>query len=119
MKFRIALSLVALFFGGTVFLITRSFTLPLVNYVVYHAYLQKAPAEFSSAEIGQVFQQAFQTAQASRTLRQNYLQELFRLSQKLEKVQHLSKEEAKTLLDSIRYPEKIRSFTVPEGREEK
>ncbi len=119
MKIRVLFSLTLLLLGAAIYFVMRSFTLPLVNYVVCQAFQQKAPRTFSAEEIRQFFQTAFEKSQGSRPERQKYLEQLFRLSQKLEKVQSLSREEAQSLLGSFHDPEKAHPPALFEDKDEK
>jgi len=103
MRRRILLLILFGLTSGAVYRVAKSFTLPKVNYVVYHTFHQKAPGGLSPEEAGLLFDRAFQSASRSPESQKAYLQDLFRISQKMEKVQKLSTEEANELLDYIRF----------------
>jgi hypothetical protein len=81
--------------------IVRAYTLDLVNYVVLHACLHKAPAEIEPQRIQAAFAQAMSAAGSNREARRRHLERLFAISQKLEKVQQLSSQEALEVLDVL------------------
>jgi len=102
MNFRMALLLSAVLLCLTGYLVVKNNTLTLVNYVVCHAFLQKAPPELIHEEVRFLFQQAYQTSRHSSATHNLYMQELFGFSQKMEKLQRLPKKDAEELLNRIR-----------------
>lgn len=93
----IALSiLISLFF-------LRNYRLDLIQTVVLNAVIQKAPPAHSSVEIREAFVRARDRAvQAERE--DLYLELLFQISQRLEKVQRLTSSEVEKLLDQLERP---------------
>jgi hypothetical protein len=74
--------------------------LDLIHGVVLNTLIQKGPANYSDRKVRQTFQAARAAAERG-DLKQIYLQELFSLSQRLEKVQGLSRDEMDEILDSL------------------
>lgn len=83
-------------------LVSRTLTPDLVNYVVCNAFLQKAPPGFSDQDTREIFARAYNASRSGDERRRAYLEILFAVSQKLEKVQRLSANEAQDLLERIR-----------------
>jgi len=78
----------------------RFYELDLIHGVVLNVLIQKGPENYSNRKVRQTFQVA--RAGAEREDRkQAYLRELFSLSQRLEKVQELSRDEMDEILDSL------------------
>lgn len=87
--------------------ITKTTTPWLVSYVVCNAMQQKAPPEFPSDKIRRGFFLAYEESRADKERQQRYVETLFSLSQKLEKVQRLSLEETEELLSLfLKLPER-------------
>lgn len=81
-------------------LLLNVYKLELVHTIVLNAVVQKAPEDFSGEEIRRAFSRARQNAQkANREKR--YLEKLLRISQRLEKIQELSADETRKLLDEL------------------
>jgi len=78
-------------------LAVQSHQLDLIQYIVVHALIQKAPGDFSSAEIEEVFEQSLSNARA-QDRETEYLRSLIRLSQRLEKLQDIERSEVEELL---------------------
>lgn len=116
MHLKIALSVTIALFCLVGYFIIKGNTLTLVNYVVCRAFLQKAPSELSHEDIRLLFQRACQTARNSSVTRDLYIQDLFQLSQKLEKRQHISQKDAEELLDRIRSYIPSPEGAIPSGR---
>jgi len=102
----VAMKIAILLALGTVslatLLVARAYTLDLVNYVVCQAYLQKSPPGIAPERIRADFSSAFHGAQENRETRENHLQKLFQISQRLEKLQRLTEKDALELLQSLR-----------------
>jgi hypothetical protein len=81
--------------------VMRAYTLDLVNYVVFHAYLHKVPAEIEPIRVQKAFAQAMSAAGSNSEARRRHLERLFAISQKLEKVQQLSSQEALEMLEVL------------------
>ena len=81
-------------------LILRFYKLSLVQSVVVTALIQKAPANYPYKEIHEAFQKAFLVAERQGQ-EQAYLEQLLQISQRLEKIQQLSQETVKQLLESL------------------
>ena len=80
--------------------LVRSYELDLVHGVVSNTLIQKGPKDYSNRKVRETFRAA--RAAAEREDRsQAYLEELFALSQRLEKIQELSKDEMDEILDSF------------------
>jgi hypothetical protein len=102
----VAIKICILLALGTLFLATlfvaRAYTLDMVNYVVCQAYLQKSPPGIAPEQIREAFSSAFLGSQENRESRGNHLQKLFQISQRLEKLQRLTEEDALDILQSLR-----------------
>jgi hypothetical protein len=98
---RLLVLLIIAVLGASVLLISRAYTPELVNFVVCQAYLQKMPKEYSADTIRKVFNEALRKSKANPLASQQYLEKLFAVSQKLEKIQHLSMNEAAEILEQI------------------
>ena len=81
-------------------LVLRFYKLSLVQSVVVTALIQKAPANYPYKEIHEAFQKAFLVAERQGQ-EQAYLEQLLQISQRLEKIQQLSQETVKQLLESL------------------
>lgn len=86
---------------GTLGLLKR-YELDLVEGVVVNTMLQKAPSDYPAERITTVFQRARQLA--SGRGKANYLEHLLRLSQRLEKIQSLSRQELEEILEDLSPP---------------
>ena len=62
--------------------------------------IQKGPGNYSDRKVRETFQSA-RAAAEREDRRQAYLEELFALSQRLEKIQELSRDEMEEILDSL------------------
>lgn len=103
----VILGILLLFFAGSMLLL-RYYEVDLIHTIVLNAVLQKAPEGYPQQEISQVFASARRRAQENDR-EEAYLEELFTLSRRLEKIQLLSREELEELLDQVRdIPERIR-----------
>lgn len=102
MRKRILLVMILVSIAGLFYLMAKSYSLVLVNYVVCQSFLQKAPPGFPLQEIRTTFDLALTKSSGPAKTKERYLQDLFRISQRLEKVQRLSDEEAQELLAAIR-----------------
>ncbi|MEE8348303.1 MAG: hypothetical protein V3R94_01950 [Acidobacteriota bacterium] len=80
--------------------IMRSYELDLVHGVVLNTLIQKGPKDFSRQTVQETFRAA-RAAAEGENLKQAYLDDLFALSQRLEKIQELSREEMDEILDSL------------------
>ena len=78
----------------------RFYELDLIHGVVLNTLIQKGPENYSNRKVRQTFQAA-RAAAKREDRKQAYLQELFSLSQRLEKVQELSRDEMDEILDSL------------------
>jgi len=87
-----------------ILLLARAYTLDLVSFVVCRAYLQKSPPGVEAERVRVVFAQALSRAQGNRLSRNQHLQRLFAISQRLEKLQRLSDKEAMEILESLEKP---------------
>ncbi len=83
----------------------RSYELDLVHGVVLNTLIQKGPANYSNQKVRETFQTAREAAEREDRS-QAYLEELFALSQRLEKIQELSRDEMEEILDSLDPPTK-------------
>ena len=81
-------------------LVIRFYKLNLVQSVVVTALIQKAPTNYPQKEIHEAFQTAFLVAERQGQ-KQAYLEQLLQISQRLEKIQQLSQEAVKQLLESL------------------
>ena len=81
-------------------LVLRFYKLNLVQSVVVTALIQKAPTNYPQKEIHEAFQAAFLVAERQGQ-EQAYLEQLLQISQRLEKIQQLSQETVKQLLESL------------------
>ena len=82
------------------FWLLDSYKIDLVHQVVVNAVIQKAPADYPGDHIARVFQRA--RKEATESLReQEYLEKLLRLSQRLEKVQWLARDQVEEILEEL------------------
>lgn len=81
-------------------LVIQAYSLDLIQYVVVHALIQKAPGPSSSEHIEGVFNDCLANARA-RGREDEYLGDLIRLSQKLEKLQRMRRSEVEEVLASF------------------
>ena len=81
----------------------RSFEVELVHGVVLNTLIQKGPKNYSNRKVRETFRAAREAAEGEDR-KQAYLEELFALSQRLEKIQELSKDEMDDILDSLQQP---------------
>lgn len=84
-------------FAGAMLLL-RYYEVDLVHNVVLNAVIQKAPEGYPRQEILQAFATARRKAEEDNR-EEAYLEELFTLSQRLEKIQLLSRDELEELLN--------------------
>ncbi len=89
-----------LLMGVVSMVIIRSYELDLVHGVVLNTLIQKGPKDFSRQTVQETFRAA-RAAAEGENLKQAYLDDLFALSQRLEKIQELSREEMDEILDSL------------------
>ncbi|MGH9341345.1 MAG: hypothetical protein ACRD1R_17555 [Acidobacteriota bacterium] len=81
-------------------LLLRSYTPQLVHTIVVNAVIQKAPQGYSAEKVREAFTAARE--KAHRKGRQDeYLSQLLRISQRLEKLQYLSREELDELVAEL------------------
>lgn len=100
--------LLAVFLASMLFL--RSYKLYIVQTVVVDAVIQRAPEDYPRHRIEETFQNARLQAGLEKR-EQAYLERLLRLSQRLEKVQHIREQDLNDLLESMSRPP--RSPTEP------
>ena len=86
-------------------LLLRSHRLDLVHTVVVNAVTQKAPKDYPVQRVDRAFLQARRQAK-KHNREKSYLEQLFRISQRLEKIQSLSEEEVRELLEDLLRDEK-------------
>ncbi len=79
----------------------RLYTVEMVHTVVVNALIQKAPPTYPSQAIHDAFGRAFQAAEGADDS-EAYLERLFEISQRLEKMQSLTEQEVSHLLREIR-----------------
>jgi hypothetical protein len=91
--------------GIGMLLISRAYTPELVNFVVCQAFLQKMPEGISADAACLAFDKAFRKSRRDALSRQQYLEKLFAISQKLEKIQRLRLSEAEEILEQIAGPD--------------
>ena len=96
--FFVAILLLSILAGSM--LVLRFYKLSLVQSVVVTALIQKAPTSYPQKEIHEAFQKAFLVAERQGQ-EQAYLEQLLQISQRLEKIQQLSQETVKQLLESL------------------
>jgi len=89
-----------LFLLGASMVMMRSYELDLIHGVVLNTLIQKGPDNYSNRKVRQTFQAARASAEREG-LKEVYLQELFSLSQRLEKVQELNEGEMDEILNSL------------------
>lgn len=95
----IVIALLLVLFAASLLLI-RFYKLELVHIVVLNSVMQKAPSGFPSQAIEQSFTEARERAERQNQ-EEAYLVKLLRISQRLEKIQHLREEELMLLLKEI------------------
>ena len=78
----------------------RPFQMELVHGVVSNTLIQKGPKNYSQRKVRETFR-ATREAAEREDRSQAYLEELFALSQRLEKIQELSKDEIDEILTSL------------------
>ena len=81
-------------------LMMRSYETDLVHGVVLNALIQKGPGNYSQRKVRETFRAARESAEREDR-EQAYLEHLFALAQRLEKIQELSREEMDEILDSL------------------
>ena len=81
-------------------LLMRSYEMDLVHSVVLNALIQKGPGNYSQRKVRETFRTAREAAEGEDRKRA-YLEQLFALSQRLEKIQELSREDMDEILDSL------------------
>jgi len=87
-------------FAGSMLLL-RYYEVAMVHTIVLNAVIQKAPEGYPRQEISQTFAAARQRAEEDNR-EGAYLEELFSFSQRLEKIQLLSRNELEELLGEVR-----------------
>lgn len=93
---RVAILLLPLVFLGALFVL-RSYRLDLVHTVVLEGLLERAPEEYPRRPIVEAFENA--RRQALETDKADvYLEQLFMISRRLEKIQHLDDEQVTQML---------------------
>lgn len=90
------------------FLLFQRYRVDLLQYVVEEAFIQKAPPEVPAPEIRDTFHQARESAGGGEFAEEQYIRELLSISQRLEKVQGLTEEQARAMLSELR-----RTASVP------
>ena len=98
----IALTLISLLLLAG-FSLLRMYRLDLIHTVVRNAVIQKAPSEADPRVIRAAFERAREAAVQSRQ-QEVYLERLFQISQRLEKVQALTAPEVRELLERLHKP---------------
>ena len=97
---RVAILLLPFVFLGALFVL-RSYRLDLVHTVVLEGLLERAPEECPRQPIIDAFENARRRArETDRT--DVYLEQLFRISRRLEKVQHVDDEQVAQMLQILR-----------------
>ena len=96
---RILLVVAGLGMVGAVWLL-NSYKIDLVHRIVVNALIQKAPPDYPGDHIAGVFETARREA-AGSLREQEYLEELLRLSQRLEKVQALTWGQVEEILEGL------------------
>lgn len=87
-------------FFAACFLVLRTYKLDLVQTIVVNAVTQKAPPSYPERRIHRAFSKARE--QARRRKRKGpYLEQLLRISQRLEKVQALNEKDLQQLLEEL------------------
>lgn len=86
--------------GVVSLLLLRSYELELVQNIVLHALIQKSPAGVSDAEIERLFQRSLTLARLQQR-ESEYMADLIRLSQKLEKLQSIDEPGLRQLLSTF------------------
>ena len=91
---------VLIVFFSASFLLLRIYRLDLVHTVVVNAVTQKAPRNYPVQRVHRAFLEARQQAE-KHNREESYLEQLFRISQRLEKIQSLSEEDIRELLEEL------------------
>ncbi len=98
-KSRAAILLLPFIFLGALFVL-RSYRVDLVHTVVLEGLLERAPEEYPRQPIIDAFENARRQArETDRT--EVYLEQLFRISRRLEKVQHVDGEQVAEMLQIL------------------
>lgn len=79
-----------------------AYRVELVLLVVKNDMAQKAPDHYPKARINEAFEQARRQMQAGALSKDDLLQKLFDLSQRLEKTQYLAADEADRMLETLK-----------------
>jgi hypothetical protein len=87
--------------GITALVVLRSHAVEIVNAVVLHAVIQKAPDDYPADRIREAFDSSLQAAQQNGTTDQ-YLDHLKALSQRIEKVQRLDGEAVDKMIEQLK-----------------
>lgn len=99
--------MLAIFFAA--FLALKMYSTDLVHLAVMNAVIQKAPEAYSAAKIRLSFEQAYRAARLEDR-EEAYLQELLRISNRLEKIQYLDKRQVDRLLVQLQSTEAFEPF---------
>lgn len=84
-------------------MVMRSYELDLVHSIVLNTLIQKGENSYSGQKVRETFNMAREAAErGDRT--EDYLDKLFSLSQRLEKIQKLSRDEMDAILSSFLQP---------------
>lgn len=86
--------------GAGTLLVLRHYSTRMVHAVVVNAVVQRAPEGYPDQEIRVTFGRRLEKAR-SEGREEAYIQELMRLSQRLEKIQHLEREEVDDILSEV------------------
>ncbi len=111
----IVLGILLLILAGSMLLL-RNYEVDLVQSIVLHAVIQKAPQGYPRQQRSQAFAAARRRAEQDNR-EEAYLEQLFAFSRRLEKVQSLSRGELEELLDEVREQERGgRNFKIPNSK---
>ena len=97
MKVTRVVIILLLLLGLSSVLLLRSYRLELVEVAVLHALLERSPSDFSRQVILDAFDKANQKAKEEKRT-SVYLDQLFRISQRLEKVQSVNSDQVTEML---------------------
>ncbi len=87
--------------GAVLLLALQNYKLDLIHYVVVNAMLQKSPQSLET-EIQSAFEEARRRAEFEEE-QNTYIAKLLAFSQRLEKVQRLSPDSARAMLEEVRH----------------
>jgi hypothetical protein len=95
------------------FLVLKLFSTDIVHLAVMNAVIQKAPEAYDAGRIRLSFEQAYRTARMEDR-KEAYLQELLRISSRLEKIQYLEERQVDQLLVQLQSSESFEPFPEEE-----